>query len=152
MDEQDEQTPEQKLDELEPTVTTQLAKALSEYVEKNINHGSEMRVRSLTSVATFYAIRRQEKLLAAMNRQSDAMTCHLAAMKKQSNAMTWHSWIMIALTVVILVATITQVKFLISNKQSSTIVDSGNPVGNELPTLQPKIPRAINSTPYMIGK
>ncbi len=118
MGEQNEQAAEQNFDELEATAIPQFKKALAGSLEKaerepptNENH-----VRLLSPVISFFAIRRQEKLLAAMNKQSDAMTCHLAAMNKQSNVMTCHSWTMIILTVVILAATIIQVIFLISNK------------------------------------
>jgi len=95
---------EQEVDRLGGEVKRQLYDALPEYLAEAKHSGdrAEMRVRSLSPVISFFSIHRQERLLAAM--------------KKQSEAMTWHSWLMVGMTAAILLATLTQVVLLVLRK------------------------------------
>ena len=63
----------------------------------------------LTSLITQNILAQHKVLLQQMREDIEVTKQHSATMIKQSNAMTKHSWAMIFLTVVILIATISQV-------------------------------------------
>ena len=106
MCEQTKKTAGQELDELEQKATPVFIEASSRYIDKCIGNDDEMLVRSLSPVLSFFAIRRQEKLLAKIENQSKEMTQHTLVMKRYTRAL-------IVLTVAILVGTIIQISFLI---------------------------------------
>lgn len=95
---------ERDLDGLEGRAMRQFSESLPRYLkEVEFAAISQERVRSLSPVISFFSIRRQEQLLKAM--------------KKQTDAMTWHSWVMMIMTGVIVAATVTQIVLLILQKQ-----------------------------------